>query len=150
MKNDHNKFIIDKSEYVKPGQKATALGITLIFWAVFIYLLQPLLSIIAWWLNIKIFYNQMIVLGGYQAFLETLALYLIVIAILGGGLILWGLINFWRFKNKDMRAESEMSSIDDVARDFGLNVDQLKNYQASNRLVIEFDQEDKLKVISRS
>ena len=150
MKNDSNQFIIDKSEFLKPGQKATALGITLIFWAVFIYLLQPVLSLIAWGLNIHIFYNQMIVLGGYEAFIETLVFYLVVIAILGGGLILWGLINFWRFKNKDLRAKSEMTSLDDIARDLGLEADQLDRYQRSKRLIVKFNQDEGVREISET
>ena len=92
----------------------------------------------------------MIVLGGYEAFIETLAFYLVVIAILGGGLILWGLINFWRFKNKDLRAKSEMTSLDDIARDFGFEADQLDRYQRSKRLIVKFNQDEGVREISET
>ena len=148
MKQEANQFLIDKSELLKPSQKATAWGITLIFWGAFLYLLQPLLSLIAWWLNIRVFYNQMILLGGYQAFIEALVFYLTVIAILGGGLILWGLVNMWRFKGKDSRAASKLASVDDIAKDFDLNVTQLKKHQLSKRAIIKFSQDGKVIDIS--
>lgn len=148
MKNDRNHFIIDKSELLKPRQKVTALGITLIFWGVFLYLLQPVLSLLAWSLNIHIFYNHMIVLGGYQAFIETMYFYLAVIITLGGGLIFWGLINFWRFKNKNARSTSEVTSVRDIAHDFGLEEKQLEHYQQSQRVLVKFDRDGKVSELS--
>lgn len=141
MIKDNNRFIIDESSQLHTGQKATAWGITVLFWGAFLYLLQPILSIIAWWLNIRVFYHQMLLLGGYQAFIETSVFYITVIVLLGGSLILWGRINLWRFKNKETRMASSIAENDIIAANFGLEANDLDQYQAQKRVYLRFDKE---------
>ncbi len=106
----NRELIIDRPDLVRPGQKLTAMGITLFFWGLLFYLWQPLLSLIAWGLNIHLFYNHMILLGGHRVFLRLLTFYLSVIACLGGGLILWARINQWRFRGKERRLARHSST----------------------------------------
>ena len=131
---DTDQFIIDDSHGLKSGQKLTAVGITLLFWAILLYLWQPLISLLAWWLNIKLFYNHMIVLGGYQAFLEVALFYLTVIFILGGGLILWARINLWRFRGKKMRNFSGVIDDKEIRKFIGINEQQLNKLQSSRNV----------------
>lgn len=144
MTNDSQRFIIDESSQLQTGQKATAWGITVLFWGAFLYLLQPLLSIIAWWLNIRIFYHQMLLLGGYQAFIETSVFYLTVIFVLGGSLILWGRINLWRFKNKESRLASKIAESPAIAANFGLDEQTLVQHRGQKKIYVRFDQEGKV------
>ncbi len=113
-------LIIDRPDLVSPGQKFTAWGITLLFWGALLYLWQPLLSILAWGLNIRLFYNHMILLGGHRTFLDLLTMYLAVIAVLGGGLILWARISQWRFRGKERRTGIGATNIDSLSRSFGV------------------------------
>lgn len=113
-------LIINRPDLVPPGQKMTAWGITLMFWAGLLYLWQPLLSILAWGLNIRLFYNHMILLGGYQTFLSLLVFYLAVIAALGGGLVLWGRINQWRFRGKERRLDIGATDLPRLYASFGV------------------------------
>ena len=131
---DTNQFIINDSYGLKPGQKFTAIGITLLFWALLLYLWQPLISLLAWWLNIKLFYNHMIVLGGYQAFLEVALFYLTVIFILGGGLIFWARVNLWRFRGKKMRNFSGVIDDEQIRKFIGINEQQLNKLQSSRNI----------------
>jgi poly-beta-1,6-N-acetyl-D-glucosamine biosynthesis protein PgaD len=144
MIDDNDRFIIDESSQLQTGQKATAWGITILFWGAFLYLLQPILSIIAWWLNIRIFYHQMLLLGGYQAFVETSIFYITVIAILGGSLILWGRINLWRFKDKETRLASRVADNTAIAADFGVDLDQLNRFQQQKKIYLRFDEDGKV------
>lgn len=133
-KEDNSQFIIDESYGLKSGQKLTAVGITLLFWAAWLYLWQPLISLLAWWLNIKLFYNHMIVLGGYQAFLDVALFYLTVIFILGGGLIFWARINLWRFKGKKTRNFSGIVDNKEICNFIGVNEQQLSKLQTSRNV----------------
>lgn len=144
MINDSERFIIDESSELQTGHKATAWGITVLFWGAFLYLLQPILSIIAWWLNIRVFYHQMLLLGGYQAFIDTSIFYMSVIAVLGGSLILWGRINLWRFKDKETRLASSVAENKAIAADFGMEENQLKQFQKQKKVYLRFDQEGKV------
>jgi biofilm PGA synthesis protein PgaD len=121
---DAKKLIIDRPDLVPSGQKLTAWSITLFFWGALLYLWQPLLSLIAWGLNINLFYNHMILLGGYRTFLHLLTFYLIVIALMGGGLILWARINLWRFRGRERRVGQGNTRIDKLCAGFGVQPEQ--------------------------
>lgn len=129
-------LIIDRPDWVRPGQKFTALGVTLLFWGALLYLWQPLLSLLAWGLNIHLFYNHMIVMGGYHAFLDLLAFYALVILILGGGLILWARINLWRFRGKNRRNGVFFTDEAQLCRDFAVSSEQLAELRAARRLTV--------------
>lgn len=134
--NTPEGLIINHPELVKSGQRLTALGVTLFFWAALLYLWQPLLSLLAWGLNIKLFYNHMIVLGGYHSFLNLLAFYATVIAILGGGLILWARINLWRFRGKERRRAPSHTDLARLSQAFGVDADLVVAAQDSRRVQV--------------
>jgi biofilm PGA synthesis protein PgaD len=122
MRINPRDLIIERPDLVKPGHKLTAMGITLFFWGALLYLWQPLLSLIAWGLNIQLFYNHMILLGGHRVFLQLLGFYLSVILCLGGGLILWARINQWRFRGKERRlARRDTTDLPRLVELFGLS-----------------------------
>ena len=99
-----SNLIINHPDALKTHHKITSVGITLIFWLLVIYLWQPLISLVAWAFGYKLFYEHMLILGGLDGFIEMLVYYLIIVAILGGGLILWAVVNKIRFKNKYRRS----------------------------------------------
>lgn len=144
--NDH--LIINRPDWVRPGEKLTALGITLLFWGALLYLWQPLLSILAWGLNIHLFYNHMIVMGGYHAFLDLLVFYAIVIAILGGGLILWARINQYRFRGKDRRRGEFFTDDARLCQDFGIDAEQLQQLRETAHVTILLSPEGRIERFS--
>jgi biofilm PGA synthesis protein PgaD len=145
MRNKENPLIIDRADLVPPGQKATALGITLLFWGALLYLWQPLVSVIAWGLNIHLFYNHMILLGGYRTFLDLLMKYLAVIAVLGGGLILWARINQWRFRGKERRTGIDATDMAALCASYGLEPSD-GDVLRSRRVTVTFVDDSKIRV----
>ncbi len=131
-------LIINRPDLVPVGQKLTATGITLFFWAALLYLWQPLLSLLAWGLNLHLFYNHMILLGGFHTFLHLLGLYLMVIAVLGGGLILWGRVNFWRFRGVSRRQGRGDTDMAKLCKDFGLEPEFRERAVSARVMTIEF------------
>ena len=136
MKFNPADLIINRPDLVTSGHKLTAWGITLLFWGVLLYLWQPLLSIIAWGLNIRLFYNHMVLLGGYRTFLQLLAGYLQIIALLGGGLIVWARINQWRFRNNERRLSLGDTDVQQLHKTFGVTAAELA--AASHAQIIKF------------
>ena len=141
-------LIINHPELVKSGQRLTALGITLFFWAALLYLWQPLLSLLAWGLNIKLFYNHMVVLGGYHAFLDLLKFYAMVIAILGGGLILWARINLWRFRGKDRRRGRTSTDMAALSSAFAIDAETLAAAQNCRRVSVRLSENGAIEEIT--
>jgi len=137
MNKDVDRFLIDDSRSLQAGQKYTAIGITFLFWMAYLYLWQPLVSLIAWGLGWKLFYNNMIVLGGYEVLLGVVKFYLIVITILGGGLIVWGRVNQWRFRGKGSREFSNEVDVDKLHEEFSINESQLTQIQSSSSVKVK-------------
>lgn len=146
MKPGKKSLIIDRPDLVPPGQKLTAWGITLFFWGALLYLWQPLLSLLAWGLNIQLFYNHMILLGGYRTFLNLLVSYLIIIAILGGGLILWARINQWRFRGNERRTDIGATNMESLSASFGLGLEAVETIATSKVISVTFLSEQKISV----
>ena len=96
-------LIINRPDWLSKGQQVTAVGATLFFWFALFYLWQPAISLVAWAFNVKLFYSHMVVLGGYETFLSVWMNYALVIAIMGGSLLLWARINQWRFRGRERR-----------------------------------------------
>lgn len=147
MKFDAEELIIHQPDEVPPGQKLTAMGITLLFWGALLYLWQPLISILAWGLNIDLFYNHMVLLGGYEAFLQLLAEYLEVIIALGGGLIIWARINLWRFRGKGRRRGVGSTDMEKLHGHFGVRHDALTAAKNSRIVKLSINDEGKVTAI---
>lgn len=134
-----NDLVIDKPEKVKFHQRFTAVGITLFFWFCLIWLWQPLISLLAWAFNIKLFYGHMIVLGGYHSVLMVAFFYSITIVTLGGGLILWGRINQYRFRGKSKRSSKRVVSIDELSSYYQVSSENIKKWREEKQMVVEVD-----------
>ncbi|MCG8672368.1 MAG: poly-beta-1,6-N-acetyl-D-glucosamine biosynthesis protein PgaD [Pseudomonadales bacterium] len=143
MKHTHLKqpLIIDEKTLLSTSEQLAAKGITLAFWFAMFYLWQPLISMVAWFFNIKLFYDHMIILGGYKGFFEILALYLLIITLLGGTLILWGKINQWRFRGKERREPQPEASNQEIADFFRVDDCQLSEWQTYKNATVVFDKD---------
>jgi biofilm PGA synthesis protein PgaD len=139
MKNED--IIINRPDLLKSSQKYTALGLTLFFWGALIYLWQPAISLLAWAFNLNIFYEHMVVLGGYRTFLNLLVNYIIVISVLVGALLLWARVNQWRFRGVERRVGIEKTDIDAVCATFSVNRDSVELWRSCSNLIVDVDEE---------
>lgn len=139
---EKHPLIIEEPDSLRLPHKITAVTLTLLFWGILLYLWQPLISMVAWALNIKLFYNHMIVLGGYHNFLALVIDYLIVISIMGGVLIVWARVNLWRFRGKDRRKRPDDASPEELAQFFNVSAEQLQQWQTMNSLEVSLNDEE--------
>jgi biofilm PGA synthesis protein PgaD len=134
-------LIIDKPS-LQPLRQRYATGIvTFLFWIVWAYIWLPVISLIAWALGIKFFYDEMIARGGYEAFLELLIFYLIVIFLIAVIFIGWATYNFFRFRGMERRRAIKPLETEDYARYFSVNGTELKNWRNMKRITIHFDEQ---------
>ncbi len=137
---EREKLIIDDRDELKMPHRLTAWGITLLFWGVMLYLWQPLISMLAWAFQIKLFYKHMVVLGGYEDFLALILAYAVVIICMGAVLLLWARINQWRFRGREKRQRMADVTAAQVAAHFGVEKAQLKQWQQSKCLRVTLDE----------
>jgi len=114
---------------------------TFLAWGIWLYLWLPLINLVAWLFGAKLFYEQMILLGGYQGLLQDLGLYSLVIFIIGAVLILWARYNQYRFQGKEKRKRTPRYARMEEIEFFEVEEDVLKMVQTSKRIYVSFDEE---------
>lgn len=133
--------IINQPRLQKLRQRFFYSTLTFVFWAIWLYLWLPLISLLAWFVGINLFYQEMMVQGGYQAFFNLVGWYALVVLIIGSALLGWAGYNLFRFRGKDRRKSAENADKTDIARQFAVNIDQLNKWHRAKRLIIHHDEE---------
>lgn len=132
-------LIIDRPELVPPAGRNLARLITFGFWMLWVYLWLPVVSLLAWWFGYDLFYQEMVVRGGAHWLLRQLDDYLLWIGLLCGGLVAWATYNWLRFRGVTRRQRVPGLTEAELARYFGLTVDEVRVYRTSQFLRVHFD-----------
>lgn len=134
-----NTLVIDMPGLQTIRQRYASTIITFAFWLFWFYLWLPLISLIAWVAGIDLFYERMVVNGGYQAFIEMLPLYSLIVIAMGALLVLWGVYNMQRFRGKERRTHVHPVDNSTMANYFIVDPMQLEQWQKARNLVIHLD-----------
>ncbi len=128
----------------QPGlQRAAEFTITTLFWLAWLYLIMPLVSLLLWMLGVELFVEVMITRGGYQALLEELVHYgLVILGILAVTLI-WVNWNLRHYGGHNKRIlQPQPVSVEELAAYSGLSRTGIAGMQATRQLLITFDDSD--------
>lgn len=109
-----NNFIIDTPKLQTLRLRYTSTFLTLVFWILWFYLWVPLITLAGWWFQIRLFEQEMVMVEGFDAFLEVLPTFIAVIFALTGTLGFWALYNYQRFKGIDRRKPVPSVGKDDL------------------------------------
>jgi len=127
-----------------PGlQLAAEFTVTTLFWLVWLYLIMPLVSLLLWMLGVELFVDVMIIRGGYQALVEELVHYSLVILCLLAGTLIWVNWNLRHYglHNKRIR-QPQPVSIAELAAYSGLSRTEITGMQMARQQLITFDDSD--------
>jgi biofilm PGA synthesis protein PgaD len=129
-------FIIDKPQWQTARQRAVFGSVTVLFWAIWIYLWLPVLAIIGWLLGIDITYREMVMKLGYVELVDDLGLYSLVIFCLGGSLLIWAYYNYFRFRGVERRKERPRVTPEETSARYQIAPEELRRWTHATRLVI--------------
>ena len=136
--------IILRDHLQSPQQRTINGVLTVAFWAFWFYLWLPLLALLAWTLGMQQAYKYMIVLGGYHDVIKLLAIYRLVIVLLGGALLAWAGYNIRRFSGVEHRTGSPAVTPKEIARDFGMDQLAVERWQAARYLHVTHDERGRI------
>lgn len=103
-------LIIDRPDLQVWQQKAVFGALTALFWAFWVFLWMPIITLFAWLFFGQRFEFHMFELNGYKNFMALVFVYCLVIGTMGGSLLLWATYNHLRFRGVDRRREVEAPS----------------------------------------
>ena len=123
----------------------TELTLTALFWAAWLYLIMPLLSLLLWFFGYRLFHEEMLVRGGYEALLAELGHYgLVTLAILLA-VLLWMRWNMRHYGDHNKRTHQPMPVQTAELADYaGLRPVQVSQLQATGHARVTFDEHDRL------
>ena len=136
--------IIERADLQSPRQRTVYGALTIAFWAFWLYLWLPLLALLAWALGVEQAYKYMVVLGGYHDVIRLLAIYGVIILLLGGALIAWAVYNIVRFRGVENRKASLAITPAEIARDYGMDASAVERWQGARQLLVVHDQDGRI------
>lgn len=148
LSDDYRRLIIETPKLQTLKHRFSSSLVTFVFWVFWLYLWQPLVSIIAWAMGVRIFYTNMISLGGIGGFLKLLGIYTLVVCIIAVVFFGWAYYNNRRFKNKQRRGKFWKISFTNLAERYNLTEEQVLDCKVSRRIVVHFDEAGKITGVS--
>ena len=137
-------LIIDRPTLQTSRQRLLFGSMTLVFWALWIYLWLPLLALVGWYLGVKITYTEMVVKNGFAGLLHLLGWYVAVISVMGASLLAWAYYNLARFREVRRRKRVEISAKLSPSERYGISAEVLAGWSREKRIVLLHDADGKL------
>jgi len=127
--------IIDAPEAKTLSRRLADGSITAFMWALWLYLLLPILNVVVWVAGIHFFYSAVIAPADARNILGLMST--VGWAILAVFVILriWGLYNYWAFGRHDRRRAKDMSTIYGLARFHRIPPSRILALQDSREIV---------------
>ncbi|HEX7813294.1 MAG TPA: poly-beta-1,6-N-acetyl-D-glucosamine biosynthesis protein PgaD [Burkholderiales bacterium] len=132
-----SEHVIDRPELQAPAMRAFFSALTVVMWSLYLYLLLPLATLIAWYVGFSAVYEEMVMRRGWEALVQLLGWYSLIILLIGLAQVGWASTNWARFKGKrDRRRLSERQVDMDADHMFVAGLDRHASWQDAKRLVV--------------
>jgi biofilm PGA synthesis protein PgaD len=132
-------LIIERPEGILSARKLTNYALTFLWWSVWGHFMLPLITLLLWMSGFRRFSEELLEGGGLDALVRRLPLYGAVIGVLCAALIIWALLNWWRFADRDRRRSFRPIPAAAIAHSYGLAPEDVARWQAMRRLVVQHD-----------
>ena len=120
---------------------------TAVFWGLWVYFITPLLSLLLWAGGVHVFVEEMITLGGYEALLQRLVGYGLVVLVIAIIVNVWIFWNVRRYGAHNTRThELAPVTLIESADIAGMAAQDLEKCQNAKRLVVEFDDDHRMAI----
>lgn len=135
-----NPYIIERPELQTLAQRYGSAWLTLIFWVLYLYLWTPVITLVAWTLQIGLARYEMVERQGYLLLLDRMTGYGVVILCIFFLLIGWAEYNYRRFRSADRRNTPGPITNADLARHFEVPLTIVSAWQQAKTLNIYLDE----------
>lgn len=132
-------LIIERPDLQSPPQRLVSAGLTVLFWAAWVYLWLPVVALLGWAFGVSRFHREMVVEHGDRALLHVLGWYALAIGLLAGALVCWALYNLIRFRGRERRTTRTRVDVAQIAAQAALAPDALQAWQRERVLYVAHD-----------
>ncbi len=132
-------LILDMPDRLSIPRRLAYRTLTLAFWIGWIYLWLPLITLLGWLSGISFFRKEIVIQQGWQAFVDQLPTYSLVVLMVGGTLVFWALTNWARFAKREARKAISHVSVKEQADRLQVSANDLARWQRHQRAVVHHD-----------
>jgi biofilm PGA synthesis protein PgaD len=137
-------LIIESPGLLRTRQRIAEVGVTLVFWAVLLYLWHPLASLLAWLFQDVVTYQYLISEAQVEEMLRVISIYFFSLLVLLVLYISWAKWNQYRFRGKEQRSGRPPVDVDAVAEHYNVDVAALPRWRRIRQMVVDLDSDGKL------
>lgn len=137
-------LVIERPDLQNWRQRALFGAMTALFWALWILLWLPVITMFGWLAFGYQFKLHMIDLAGYRGFLQLLGVYALIIAALCGALVAWAKYNHLRFRGVERRRTGPPPSLNETAYRHGVDAAALERWRALCVLTVHHDADGRI------
>lgn len=134
-KTPRYKLILNMPDLVARHTKIGSSVFTLLFWAVFVYLWMPVITVIAWMTGLYHSYGELTYARDVKDLAHLAVVYAAIVVALGGSLLMWALQEYLRFRNVNRRREPVAVSHQELAMHAGIDESDITAGQDARRMV---------------
>jgi len=137
-------LIIESPGLLRTRQRVAEVGVTLAFWAVLLYLWQPLASLLAWLIQGGVTYQHFTQGAQTEETLRVIRIYFSSLFVLVVLYISWAKLNQYRFRGKEQRSVRPPVDVNAVAEYYNVDVATLPRWRRIRQMVVDLDSDGKL------
>ncbi len=130
--------IIDRPELKTPWRYLLEGSFTLAFWALWIYWISPILTVLLWIMGVRIFYSELFSQEGLLELFSILKQAGLVLVLIAGTLLGWSYYNYMQFLHRGERRRTYVPYCqdEDVAEFFRIDPNLLREAKKHSRVEI--------------
>jgi len=145
-KRNRRPIIIDRPDLLGSSRRWTEWGITTIGWVMWVFICRPILIALLWALGLRVFYHQMVKLGGLGGIVELFWIYFWVVVAIWIIIRSWNLYNYLKFRNKNARKHSRPVGAREIEKFFKLPSECLGGVHSSSVVEVDFIERNDIRV----
>ena len=132
-------YIINAPQLQSLSKRISGIGILVICWVMWGYLLYPIITLINWLRGDYNVINEMRWFGGYKSLLDLMGIYVGTLIVLGIVWVVWILMRKMRSK-RILPAAMRVVDDNDIADFYQLDKSQIGHFQQQQNVTVFFDE----------
>lgn len=132
-------YIINAPQLQSLSKRISGIGILVICWVMWGYLLYPIITLINWLRGDYNVINEMRWFGGYKSLLDLMGIYVGTLMVLGIVWVVWILMRKMRSK-RILPAAMRVVDDNDIADFYQVDKSQIGHFQQQQNVTVFFDE----------
>jgi biofilm PGA synthesis protein PgaD len=140
----NHPYVIKRPDLQSRAQRHGSTWVTFGFWLLYLYLWSPLITLLAWALQLRIAHFEMVEQQGYLAIVASLQAFTLAVLLIFVASIGWAQYNYRRFRYAARRDAASAVTSAQLASHFEVPQGVVEDWQRAKTLTIYLDEQGRV------